>query len=172
MDNIMDIKIIPLSKNAYQDLFKFEQYNWNYFTQTVGERPDSYRNYNSFICTQNDILQEQAKGDIAFYVIYQQDKLVGRINLRDIRSSKANLGYRICQSAVGKGIATLAVKKIIAIAIQIGIKQINAVVSETNPASEKILLKNGFEYSHAENEAVSLNDIMISIKHFYKLLES
>lgn len=168
----MDIEVIPLSENVYQDLFKFEQYNWNYFAQKVGERPDSYRHYDSFISDQEDVLQEQAKGGIAFYVIYQHDKLVGRINLRDISNSNASLGYRICQSEGGKGIATLAVKKIIAVAIQIGIKRINAVVSETNSASEKVLLKNGFKYSHTENEAVNLNDTMISVKHFYKLLES
>lgn len=105
-------------------------------------------------------------------MIYQQDKLVGRINLRDIRNGKANLGYRICQSASGIGIATLTVDKIINIAPQLAIKRINAVVSETNPASEKVLLKNGFQYSHTENNAVMLNDIMINIRHFYKLLET
>ncbi|SUD92015.1 GNAT family N-acetyltransferase [Psychrobacter phenylpyruvicus] len=166
----MEIEVTPLAKNSYQDLFKFEQDNWDYFAQIVGARPDSYRNYDSFVRTQNDILQQQAKGDIAFYLIYQQSKLVGRINLRDIRSAEANLGYRICQSAGGKGIATLAVDKIINIAPQLEIKRINAIVSETNPASEKVLLKNGFEYSQTENEAVSLNDTMINIKHFYKLL--
>lgn len=168
----MDIKITPLAKNSYQDLFKFEQDNWDYFSGIVGARPDSYRNYDSFVRVQNDILQQQAKGDIAFYLIYQQDKLVGRINLRDIRNGKANLGYRICQSASGIGIATLAVDKIVNIAPQLAIKRINAVVSETNPASEKVLLKNGFQYSHTENNAVMLNDIMINIRHFYKLLET
>lgn len=166
----MDIEVKPLSKNVYQDLFKFEHHNWDYFAQTVGVRPDIYRNYDSFVLAQNDTLQEQAEGDIAFYVIYQQDKLVGRINLRDISSSSANLGYRICQSAVGKGIATLAVKRVIDIAPQIGIKRIHAVVLENNPASEKVLLKNGFEYSHTENDAVSLNDTINTIKHFYKLV--
>lgn len=167
---VMDIEITPLAKDLYQDLFKFEQYNWDYFAQTIGARPDSYRHYDSFVGTQNDILQQQAKSDIAFYLIYQRGKLVGRINLRDISSSEANLGYRICQSACGKGIATAAVGNMLTIAPQLGIKRIHAVVSETNPASEKVLLKNGFEYSYTENDAVSLNDTMINIRHFYKLI--
>ena len=167
----MNLTVIPLSKKVYQDLFEFEQYNWDYFAQTVGSRPDTYRQYDSFVCAQEDVLQEQADGDIAFYVIYQQDKLVGRVNLRDIRNNNASLGYRICQSAAGKGIATFAVKKIIDIATQMGLKQIHAVVSETNYASEKILRKNEFEYSYTEYDTVSLNDTMINLKHFYKLLE-
>ncbi|MEN6669164.1 GNAT family N-acetyltransferase [Psychrobacter sp. B38] len=166
----MNITVVPLSEKVYQDLFSFEQYNWDYFAQTVGARPDTYRYYESFLCAQEDLLQEQANGDIAFFVIYQQDKLIGRINLRDIRDNNASLGYRICQSAVGKGIATLAVKKIIDIAIQMGIKRINAVVLETNYSSEKVLRKNEFEYSHTEDGDKSLNATIINLKHFYKLI--
>lgn len=164
----MDITVIPLSEKVYQDLFEFEQYNWDYFAQTVGARPDTYRHYDGFLHVQKDILQEQADGQIAFFVIYQQDKLIGRINLRDIRNNSASLGYRICQSAVGKGVATLAVKKIIDIARQMGIKRMNAVVLETNAPSEKVLRKNGFEYLPTKNDVRRLNDTCIPLKHFYK----
>ena len=46
-----------------------------------------------------------------------------------------------------------------------------SVVSETNSASEKILRKNEFKYSHTEYDAVYLNDTIINLKHFYKLLK-
>lgn len=78
----------------------------------MGAKPDTYRHYDSFLRTQNDILQEQADGSVALYVIYRQDKLVGRVNLRDIRANNASLGDRIRQSAVGKGVAIFAVKKL------------------------------------------------------------
>ena len=78
----------------------------------MGARPDIYRHYDSFLRTQDDILQEHADGSVALYIIYQQDKLVGRVNLRAIRDNNASLGDRIWQSAVGKGLATFAVKKL------------------------------------------------------------
>lgn len=166
----MAITIIPLSENAYKDLFEFEQYNWDYFADTIGARPATYRDYDSFVLAQEEILQEQANGDIAFYLIYLEGKLVGRINLRNIKSGYASLGYRICQSSVGKGIATSALKEIVAVAVPLDIKRINAMVSETNAASEKVLLKNDFNYSHTENKAVCLNGKRINIKHFYKII--
>ena len=46
-----------------------------------------------------------------------------------------------------------------------------SVVSETNYASEKILRKDEFEYSHTEYDTIDLNDTMINLKNLYKLLK-
>lgn len=167
---IDDLTIKPLSANDYEALFDFEQRNWDYFKQAVGARPDTYRKYDSFCDVQSEIMQKQADGTIAFYLIYQEDKVVGRINLRDIQKGCANLGYRICESVIRQGIASFAVKQILQIAKQRGVTRLNAQVADTNLASEKVLHKNGFKYSHTEVEAVSLNDTMINLKHFYKMI--
>ncbi len=166
----MQIKNIkPLSKDDYQALFAFEQDNWNYFSQFIPPRPDSYRDYQSFCHIQDELLAEQSEGKIAFFVLYNDNnQIIARVNLRDFTDNSASLGYRVCQSVAGQGVATAIVKQIIQQARLMNLEKLTAIVMNNNPASKKVLLNNGFNHSHTEKNAYEFNGEMMDFFYFVK----
>lgn len=167
-------EIQPLSMTHYSDLFDFEQRNWDYFTQFIPARPESYRDYESFCHAQNMLLMEQSAGKIAFFVLYdkaheekQSRKIIARVNLRDISKGTASLGYRMCESVIGKGVATECVSQIIVQAKKLKLHRLNAVVLLNNPASKRVLIKSGFEYSHTEKNAYEFKGEWLEAEHFF-----
>lgn len=164
------MQLQPLIDADLPALFDFEQRNWDYFSQHVPARPDSYREYASFCQTQRELLAERDTGATALFVAYENDTLIARGNLVDITKSTADIGYRVCQSWTGKGLATKIVTQLIEIAIKRGLSELTATVSHTNPASEKVLTKTGFEYLRTEIDAFELNGQSVNFRYFRKTL--
>lgn len=73
--------------------------------------------------------------------------ILGRANLKDIDrlAGTAEIGYRLAESAAGKGLATLAVREMSALAAsQWRLRQLTAWVLTPNAASARVLEKNGY----------------------------
>ncbi|MFJ7906364.1 GNAT family N-acetyltransferase [Kitasatospora sp. NPDC096204] len=122
----------------------FERANRAYFARTVPDRGDAY--FARFADRHAALLAEQAEGVCRFHVVRDAaGDLVGRVNLLDLVDGSAELGYRVAESAAGRGIATAAVAEACRLAATAyGLRSLTAVTTLDNPASQAVLAHNGF----------------------------
>ena len=125
-------------------LLEFEQRNRAYFAASVPDRGDEY--FAEFDERHAQLLASQAAGTDYFHVLVAEDgEVVGRVNLFEVADGSAELGYRIAQQAAGQGLATSAVREMCEFAAaQYGLTTLRARVTMDNPASSKVLERNGF----------------------------
>ncbi|WHY55630.1 GNAT family N-acetyltransferase [Peribacillus simplex] len=144
----MDIYIHRLNEQDAHALFAFECNNRSFFEQTVPGRGDDYYSFGTFEIRHKELLKEQEDAISSFYLIKDRSgKIVGRINLVDIdpNNGTAHVGYRIGEAFTQKGIANEALKLLVNLAPGLNVTQIQAKTTSDNIASQKVLVKNGFE---------------------------
>ena len=157
---IMDISLEVLRHTDAKKLYEFELENRDYFEKMVPSRGDDYYNWESFNTRHEDLLDELAKGLSYFYLIKNENGvIVGRMNVVDIDKSRnlGYLGYRVGEAYTGIGIANKALKLLLSIMKEEGIKQILAKTTTNNIASQKILEKNGLKHISTSDEEVKIN---------------
>ena len=125
-------------------LLAFEQENRAYFAASIPDRGDEF--FAEFAARHAELLASQAAGTDYFHVLVTEDgEIVGRMNLVAVADGSAELGYRIAEKAAGHGVATAAVREIRDLAAnQYGLTTLRARVTLDNPASYKVLERNGF----------------------------
>ncbi|WP_316526469.1 GNAT family N-acetyltransferase [Kitasatospora brasiliensis] len=125
-------------------LLAFERANRAYFARSVPDRGDAY--FAGFADLHAARLAEQAEGVCRFHVLRDAaGELVGRVNLVDLVDGSAELGYRVAESAAGRGLATAAVAEVCRLAATAyGLRSLTAVTTLDNPASQAVLTHNGF----------------------------
>ncbi|MEU1945187.1 GNAT family N-acetyltransferase [Streptomyces sp. NPDC020125] len=125
-------------------LLAFERENREYFARSISDRGDAY--FAEFASLLRARLAEQDAGVCHFHVVVDdQDELVGRVNLVDVEEGDAELGYRIGESAAGRGVATAAVREVCLLAgTEYRLSTLTAVTTLDNVASMTVLERNGF----------------------------
>nr|WP_202885941.1 GNAT family N-acetyltransferase [Kribbella sandramycini] len=125
-------------------LLAFELDNRAYFARSIADRGDAF--FANFTAVLADRLAEQATGDCQFHVLVDAaGAVVGRVNLVDLASGSAELGYRIAESATGRGLATAAVRAVARLAAtDYGLHRLTAGTSSANAASRAVLERTGF----------------------------
>src|SRR5687768_16796906 len=92
-------------------LLAFDAANRAGLARTITDRGDDYCAH--FAQRHAAILAEQAAGLHHFHVVVDPAGAVaGRINLVDVADGRAELGYRIAESAAGRGLATVMVAQV------------------------------------------------------------
>ncbi|MDN3450692.1 GNAT family N-acetyltransferase [Planococcus sp. APC 3906] len=150
-----------------QDLFDFEIKNRGFFERMVPSRGDDYYIWESFIKRHQALLNEQQTGLSHFYLIKDTaGKIVGRINLVDIdiTPGTAELGFRVGESFVGKGIGNKALSLLLN--TDLDIKRITAKTTTVNKASQKVLQNNGFVQTAMDNEEFEMNGQKMKFIHY------
>ncbi|TCO18175.1 ribosomal-protein-alanine N-acetyltransferase [Kribbella steppae] len=122
----------------------FEVENRKYFAASIQDRGDAY--FTEFGARLAGLLAEQEAGICRFHVLVDDSgAVVGRVNLVDFENGSAELGYRIAESATGKGLASAAVRALIGIAApEYGLTALRAGTSVKNLASQVVLERAGF----------------------------
>ncbi|MFJ4190090.1 GNAT family N-acetyltransferase [Kitasatospora sp. NPDC089509] len=125
-------------------LLAFELANRAWFARSVPDRGDAY--FAEFADRHAALLAEQASGVSWFHVILDPaGVLIGRINLVNRLDGDAELGYRVAESATGRGVATAAVAEVCQLAARdYGLDTLTAAARPDNPASLAVLARNGF----------------------------
>jgi ribosomal-protein-alanine N-acetyltransferase len=125
-------------------LLAFEQANRGYFARSIPDRGDAY--FAEFAARHKALLAEQDAGLCHFHLVLDEEgALIGRVNLVDVEDGSAELGYRIGESAAGRGIATVAVREVCRLAgTTYGLVSLTAKATLDNPASRTVLERNGF----------------------------
>ncbi|KJS59631.1 GNAT family N-acetyltransferase [Streptomyces rubellomurinus] len=133
----------PLRPDHADALLAFELANRAYFTRTVPDRGDAY--FADFPARHAALLAEQAAGICHFHAIVSEGTLVGRVNLIDVEDGSAELGYRIAESAAGRGLAKAAVAEVLHLATTTyALTALTARTTLDNPASMAVLTHHAF----------------------------
>ncbi|MFI8220115.1 GNAT family N-acetyltransferase [Streptomyces sp. NPDC085932] len=126
-------------------LLAFERENRAYFARTVPDRGDAYFTPDGFAARHRALLEEQHARVCHFHVLLEDELLIGRVNLMDAADGSAELGYRVGERAAGRGVATAAVAQVCRLAATAyGLTSLTARTTLDNPASMKVLTRNGF----------------------------
>jgi ribosomal-protein-alanine N-acetyltransferase len=127
-------------------LLKFEQENRAYFAASIPDRGDDY--FAHFDERLRALLAEQEAGLCHFHVLVDGDGdggILGRVNLVDVADGAAELGYRIAESAAGRGLATYGVHEVCARAAgEYGLTVLWAAATLDNAGSRAVLTRTGF----------------------------
>ncbi|MBO1413683.1 GNAT family N-acetyltransferase [Streptomyces sp. FH025] len=134
----------PLRAEHADALLAFELANRAWFARTVPDRGDAY--FAEFPARHAALLAEQAEGTCRFHLVLDVNgALVGRLNLVDLADGTAELGYRIAESAAGRGLAKAAVARACHLAARsYALRALTAVTTLDNPASRAVLTRNAF----------------------------
>jgi ribosomal-protein-alanine N-acetyltransferase len=138
------VKLERLRADHLDALLAFERTNRAYFARSIPDRGDAY--FAEFAVRLEALLAEQDAGVCHFHVVLDQDgELIGRMNLMDAAGGSAELGYRVGESAAGRGVATAAVREVCRLsATAYGLTEITARATLDNVASRTVLERNGF----------------------------
>jgi len=137
--------ISRLTAGHAEALLAFERENRAYFSASVPDRGDDY--FTGFAARHRELLAEQDAGLHHFHVVEDADgTLLGRINLIGVKDGSAELGYRIAETAAGRGLATWAVRRLCVPAVQeYGLTLLRAETTLDNAGSRAVLARTGFE---------------------------
>ena len=136
----MTVELRPLCAQDAEALWRFEIENRAWFERWVGPRPDTYWELGSL----TKIIEAQLADPDAMYLVWNGTTLLGRVNLTGIAQGVAQLGYRISEAYVGRGVASAAVAIVLDEARALGLWAVEARVALGNPASVRVLEKCGF----------------------------
>jgi [ribosomal protein S5]-alanine N-acetyltransferase len=122
----------------------FERANRAYFATLISDRGDDF--YERYAEHHREALAEQDRGACIFHVLVDQNgALIGRFNLYDVADGSAEVGYRVAQHAVGRGVATSGVRELCRRAqTEYGLRMLTARTRSTGHASQRVLEKAGF----------------------------
>jgi [ribosomal protein S5]-alanine N-acetyltransferase len=122
----------------------FEIRNRASFAATIPDRGDAF--FADYPTRHAALLSYQESGTDRFHVLVTDDgAVVARINLTEIKDGAAELGYRVDPACTGRGVATRAVAEVCELAATAyGLTRLHATVTDDNPASATVLLRNGF----------------------------
>lgn len=137
------LRLERLTADHAPDLLAFERDNRSYFARSIPDRGDEY--FAEFDARLATLLEYQAAGTDHLHVVLEDDRIVGRVNLVDVTDGSAELGYRIAESAAGRGVATFAVREVSELArTQYDLRRLTAVTTADNLASQRVLHRTGF----------------------------
>ncbi|MFJ8884613.1 GNAT family N-acetyltransferase [Streptomyces sp. NPDC102402] len=133
-------------------LLDFERRNRAYFAASIPDRGDDY--FTRFDERHAELLAEQAAGVHHFHVLTDTGGAVlGRFNLVGVEGGSAELGYRMAESAAGRGLATSGVRQVCALAFEeYGLTVLRAETTVDNAGSRAVLARTGF----VEADAITL----------------
>jgi ribosomal-protein-alanine N-acetyltransferase len=125
-------------------ILEFEVANRAYFAETISDRADYF--YEHFAELYRTLLAEQAAGTSFGHVLVDDGgAVVGRFNLYEVADGRAEAGYRVARHVSGRGVATLGLTSMCALARDAyGLRALRATTSTSNVASQRVLAKAGF----------------------------
>jgi [ribosomal protein S5]-alanine N-acetyltransferase len=132
------------------DLLAFELENRMFFEASINARTEAYYSPEG-ICAAIADAAHQARVDAAFQYVVRDDAgtLVARVNLSRVKRAhfhSAEVGYRVAQTASGRGVAAEAVRQLVTLAFSdLQLLRLEATCRPENAASIRVLARNGFQ---------------------------
>lgn len=134
-----------LNKSHADQLLAFELENREFFESVIAPREEVFYSPAYVLAHIENLLNLNRQSLNYPYVLVQNGSIIARANIKEMQSGGvAEIGYRVGKIHAGKGIGSLCVAHLVNTGINLGLKQLSAFVINNNPASEKVLLKNGF----------------------------
>ena len=149
---------LVLSPPTFADtaaLLAFELENRVFFESYINARLASYYSEQGVTEAIGNALADAAHDRGYQYLLRDESgTLVARVNLSAVKRAHfhfASLGYRVAQSAAGKGYASEAVRQIVELAFGVlSLSRLEADARAENVGSVRVLTRNGFtQYGHS-----------------------
>lgn len=145
MRHANDVTFSLLTPEDTFELLRFEVAERAWFELSIEARPERFYTLQGVANHVIDCLALNAQRQMNPLIIRERGVIIGRANLRNIEGGCAKVGYRLAQSACGRGIAQMALKRLMKEAHCVyGLTQLAAVVAVDNVASLRVLNKSGF----------------------------
>ncbi len=126
-------------------LLEFEKINQLFFESFIAPREAGF--YTSIGIAQHIAhLKHLKQQKLGFsFVLIEGNSIIARANIKNITSNgDAEIGYRVALASSQRGVASACVEHLIHYSTEAKLKHLCAYVMDNNPASEKVLNKNGF----------------------------
>ena len=151
------MKFETLSTAHLVELLDFETRNRSWFESMIAPRDNRF--YTKSGVKQHIEETETLMANNVFYagVLLNDKGIVARANLKDIEDGTAFVGYRVCQKYLSLGLASRCLTELIEQASQMGLKTLKGQVLDNNPASGKVLEKQGFAIEERISNFYQLN---------------
>jgi len=148
------VRIRPVAAADADTLLRFELAHRAYFETWVNHRDPSFYSAQGVAAAIAAAESARARDQAFQYLIEDDGRLVGRVNLTNVRRDHfecADLGYRIGEHDGGRGVASRAVALCLAEAFgPLGLRRIEAVARPENQGSVRVLQRNGFaQFGHS-----------------------
>ena len=166
----MHFSLIDLSDA--EALLEFERRNRDWFDRFIPPREAEFYSLSGVKQHIRELLLDYHCHEMLPMLIKDNGQIVGRLNVIEIdyNQSLAQIGYRVGHDHINKGVAHWAVSKIIDQLSDMGIVQVVAHASPDNPASCRVLEKNGFivmelveNFAHLNGEAIHCHKYVLDI---------
>lgn len=151
-------------------LLAFELGNRAYFEQWINARAASYYSIEG-VAQAIEAAQRDSRADLAHqFLVKVGADIVGRVNLTALERTyynKALLGYRIGADFGGRGYASKAVQLALREGFdKLGLWRIEASVRALNPASIRVVERNGFSRFGSTRRSMLLHGAWYDVHHF------
>lgn len=167
----MTLHLAPPTLDVVDELLRFETENRAFFEARINSRPAGYYSPEG-VRAAIALAEREAAEDRGYQFLVRTDagELVGRVNLAGVRRTHfqmADLGYRVAESACGKGYASEAVRLVLAKAFgELGLARVEANARVGNEGSVKVLLRNGFREFGRSTRSFELGGVWHDRLHF------
>lgn len=163
----LTMKLVPLASHCIDELYCFESDNAAYFEQWVPPRPIAYQSASTLIELVDQQIGEINNGaNYQMYLAYCGCELIGRFNLTNITTQKAEVGYRIGAGFTGRGYASAGLRLLFANAKSQQLTELEAYTTADNVGSQCVLTKVGFSHKDTQVAAAELNGKLVDLLRF------
>ncbi|MGV3683880.1 MAG: GNAT family N-acetyltransferase [Acidovorax sp.] len=165
------LSLLPPSLDDVRELLSFEESNRQFFEQSINARPAGFYSEEG-VAQAIELASKEADRDAGYQYLVRDPlgSIVGRVNLTRVRRAhfhSAELGYRIGQSAAGKGYASEAVRQVLDKAFgTLGLLRIEATCRPENEGSLKVLGRTGFSQFGRSRQSFELGGRWYDLLHF------
>ena len=162
------LSVKPLCRHDEACLYAFECENRAYFERSVPSRGNAYYEPESFRQSLERLLAEQANGEGYYYLIWKDDTIVGRLNVRHTDAKTGEVGYRIGTAYVRSGYATEALRQWLTFKLP-RFRRFIAETTNDNVASQHVLRRVGFIREGAEKQIEWAGQLLTFYTYVYQL---
>ncbi|HEY8880013.1 MAG TPA: GNAT family N-acetyltransferase [Roseateles sp.] len=165
------LELLPPTADVADELLRFETDNRAFFEARVNSRPPGYYSPDG-VRAAIALAEREAAEDKGYQFLVRTiaGDLVGRVNLAGVKRKHfhcADLGYRMAESACGRGYASEAVRLVLAKAFgELGLKRLEANARVGNEGSVRVLLRNGFTEFGRSTKSFELGGVWHDRLHF------
>jgi len=136
-----------LDEKHLEALLSFELENRTYFETLIQSRGMGFYRKTVILEHIRDLVTDYEAGEKLSSLVIKNKQVIARANIKCINDehASAEVGYRVAENNAGQGVASFALAGLIQVAkTQLALKSLSAWVMSNNPASARVLEKQGF----------------------------
>jgi ribosomal-protein-alanine N-acetyltransferase len=170
------LQLMPPMPSDLDELLDFELRNRAFFEAHINARPAVYYSADG-VRAAIATARREADEDKGYQYLLRDASgaLVGRVNLSRVRRAhfhSADLGYRVAESAQGRGVAREGVRQVLALAFgELKLVRVEATARDGNEGSARVLLRNGFSAFGRSRRSFELAGAWHDLVHYERRLD-